>query len=193
MPTTKLNTATVDAMDKDLLRVAQQGLRITDVALRQSRSELADRFEPKYEHPDMDVQLMQRTARSQVLEARDGDDGEHKLFQVFVDFGIRWVRRPPKPRGRKRTVSDTEKAKAEPEVLGVIEATFIAEYEMKQAVEKTALDEFALHNVPWNLWPYWREYVASQSMRLNLPKVAMPLQCLAPKQPELSQEPVQQK
>lgn len=174
------------------MQIAQKGLRITDVALRQSRCELADRFEPKYEHPDMDVQLMQRTARSQVLEARDGDDADHKLFQVFVDFGIRWVRRPPKPRSHKRTARPTEKPKAEPEILGVIEATFIAEYEMTKAVEKAALDEFALHNVPWNLWPYWREYVASQSMRLNLPKVAMPLQCLAPKQSEPPQEPDQQ-
>lgn len=169
-------------MDKELLKIAQNGLRIADVALRQSRCELADRFEPKYEHPEMDAQFMQRTARSQVLEAKDSDDGEHKLFQVFVDFGIRWVRHPPKPRGRKRTKNGVELAKAEPEVLGMIEATFVAEYEMTKTIEKAALDEFALHNVPWNVWPYWREYVASQSMRLNLPKVAMPLQCFASKE-----------
>lgn len=180
-------------MNKELLQAAQQGLRITDVALRQSRCELAERFEPKYEHPAMDAQFMQRTARSQVLEARDGDDAEHKLFQVFVDFGIRWVRRPPKPRGRKRAKADDGKAKSAPDVLAVIEATFIAEYEMTKALDKEALDEFALYNAPWNLWPYWREYVASQSMRLNLPKVAMPLQCLAPRNPAPAHNPPRKK
>lgn len=174
-------------MDKELLQIAQDGLRITDVALRQSRCELAERFEPKYEHPEMDMQFMQRTARSQVLAAKDSDDGEHKLFQVFVDFGIRWVRRPPKPRGRKRAKRDVELTKVEPDVLGTIEATFIAEYDMTKAVEKPVLDEFALYNTPWNVWPFWREYVASQSMRLNLPKVAMPLQCLAPRKAQQSE------
>lgn len=170
-------------MDKELLQIAQSALRITDVALRESRCELADRFEPKYEHPEMDVQFMQRTARSQVLEGEDSDHGKHKFFQVFVELGVRWVRRPPKPRGRKRAKGGAEPAKAERAVLGMIEATFVAEYEMTETVEKVALDEFALHNVPWNVWPYWREYVASQSMRLNLPKVAMPLQCFFPKKP----------
>lgn len=166
-------------MDKNLLHAAHQGLRITDVALRQSRCELADRFEPKYEHPEFDVQFMQRTVRSLVFEARDDDDGKHKFFQVFVDFGIRWVRRTPKPRGRKRTKNDVKSADSEPDVFGVIEATFVAEYEMTKTVERVALDEFALHNAPWNVWPYWREYVSSHAMRLNLPRVTMPLQCFA--------------
>lgn len=175
-------------MDKELLQVAQGGLRITDVALRQSRCALAERFEPKYEHPEMDVQFMQRTARSQVLAAKDGDDGEHELFQVFVDFGVRWVRRAPKSRGRKRVKGKVEQAKVDAEVLATIEATFIAEYEITKAVEKPALDEFALYNAPWNVWPYWREYVASQAMRLNLPKVAMPLHCFVPRKAPQSEE-----
>lgn len=166
-------------MNKDLLRAAQESLQITDVALRQSRCELVDRFEPKYEHCEFDVQFMQRTARSQVLEAKDGDDKEHKLFQVFVDFGIRWVRRPPKVRSGKRAKHHAKPADGEIDVLGVIEATFVAEYEMTKAVAQPALDEFALHNAPWHVWPYWREYLSSQSMRLNLPKVTMPVQCFA--------------
>lgn len=173
-------------MDKELLQIAQSGLRITDVALRQSRCELAELFEPKYEHPEMEVQFMQRTARSQVLEGRDRDDGEHKLFQVFVAFGVRWVRRPTKSRTRKRAKGAAEPAKSDSEVLGMIEATFIAEYEMTKMVEKVALDEFALHNAPWNIWPFWREYVASQSNRMNLPKVTMPLQGFRARKEEIS-------
>lgn len=169
-------------MDETLLKLAQHGLRITDVALRESRSWLADGYEPKYEQLIVDAQFMQRTVRSEVLEVEDDGHGKHDLFRVFVAFGIRWVTRPQKTRARKRAKKDTEPA--EPKVLGLIEATFIAEYEVTESIDKLALDEFALHNVPWNIWPYWREYVASQSSRLNLPKATLPLQCFTPRKPE---------
>jgi len=169
-------------MDKGLLRTAQQNLRITDVALRDSRCLLADRFEPKYEHPEMDVQLLQRTTRSEILETEDGGHGEHKLFRVFVELGIRWVRRPAKPRARKRARTDAAvTTKAEPEMLARIEATFIAEYEIAEPTDKPALDEFAIYNAPFNVWPFWREFVASQCSRMNLPKAMMPLQGFRPR------------
>mgnify|MGYP002712978975 CR=1 FL=1 len=164
-------------MDKKLLRIAQDRLRIVDIALRASRATLADEFEPKYEHPAVEVQFMQRTARSELMEITN-DDVKRELFRVFVDFGIRWVRthKRGKSKARKRAVPAADD---KPDVLATIEATFIAEYEMDESTEKAALDEFALHNAPWHIWPYWREFVASQCMRLNLPKVAMPMQCLA--------------
>lgn len=169
-------------MDKDLLCTAQRNLRITDVALRESRCLLADHFEPKYEHPEMDVQFLQRTARSEILEAQDGDHGEHKLFRVFVELGIRWVKRAPKARGRKSLKSEAaDTSKSEPDVLARVEATFVAEYEIMKPTGKPALDEFAIYNAPWNVWPYWREYVASQCNRMNLPKATMPLQGLRPR------------
>jgi len=164
-------------MDKDLLCAARRNLRIVDVALRESRCRLAEGFEPKYEHPEMDIQFLQRTARSEILEAEDGDHGGHRLFRAFVELGVRWVRRPPKPRGRKGAKVETaDTAKSEPDVLARIEATFIAEYEVIKPTEKSALDEFAIYNVPFNVWPFWREYVANQCNRMNLPKLTMPLQ-----------------
>jgi hypothetical protein len=182
---------TADAMDKGLLRTAQQNLRITDVALRDSRCLLADRFEPKYEHPEMDCQLLQRTTRSEILEAEDGDHGEHKLFRVFVELGIRWVRRPAKPRARKRAKADAAvTTKTEPEVLARIEATFIAEYEIVEPTEKPALDEFAIYNAPFNVWPFWREYVASQCNRMNLPKATMPLRGFHPRKKSVAEAPL---
>ncbi|MDN5923980.1 MAG: hypothetical protein L0H70_03155 [Xanthomonadales bacterium] len=164
-------------MDEKLLRVAQDGLHIIDIALRASRASLADKFEPKYEHPAIEPQFMLRTARSEVMEISNGD-AKRELFRVFVDLGVRWVRAPKRGKGKpaKRTAAADEK----PDVLAMIEATFIVEYEMPETIEQAALDEFALHNVPWHVWPFWREFVASQCMRLNLPKVAMPMQCLAP-------------
>jgi hypothetical protein len=166
-------------MDKQLLRTAQDGLRISDIALRASRAFLADKFEPKYEHPETEPQFMQRTARSEVMEIANGNV-EHKLFRVFVDFGIRWVRAPKRSK-RKASKKQSPTPDEKQSVLATIEASFIAEYEMVEPIEQPALDEFALHNAPWQVWPYWREFVASQCMRLNLPKAAMPMQCFAPR------------
>lgn len=163
-------------MDKDLLKRAQGALRITDVALRETTCMLKDRFEPKYEHPEMDVQFLQRTARSEVLEIEDGGNAKHKLFRVYVDLGIRWVKRPPKPRVHKRLAKKAvSKVPVEPDVFARIEATFMAEYEMSGPVDKPELSEFAQYNAPFNVWPFWREYVASQANRMNLPKATLPL------------------
>lgn len=182
---TRWNMPTADAMDRDLLKAAQSGLRIRDVGLRETRCALAERFEPKYEHPDMDVQLMQRVLRSEVVKLGDGNKGKLELFLVFVELGIRWVRRPPKPRARKRAKKqdDSVSGKAELDVLARIEATFMAEYEMTAPVEQPALDEFAVCNAPFNVWPFWREYVASQANRMNMPKAMMPLQGFRPRKP----------
>lgn len=176
-------------MDKDLLKQAQDALRIADVALRDTTCELKDRFDPKYEHPDLEVQFLERTARSEVLEIEDGGHSKHRLFRVYVDLGIRWIKRPLKLRARKhagKKVAPT--APVEPDVLARIEATFMAEYEMKGPVDQPALDEFALYNAPFNVWPFWREYVSSQANRMNLPKATMPLNSLRPKMRELMEK-----
>ena len=170
------------AMDNALLEAAQQGLRVIDVALRDVRASLADGFDPKYDPSPLDVQLMHRVARSDVIEI--SNDGEpHKRFRVFVRLGIRWVREL-KP--RKRKARSGEPASSDPEVLGRIEATFVAEYDLVEEVSREALDEFAQRNAPWHVWPYWREYVASQCGRMNLPKVAMPMQTRVGGKPEAS-------
>lgn len=161
-------------MDAELLKSAQQGLRIADVALRAARITLADGFEPKFDSGTTEAQFMQRTSRSEVLELENGDQ-TRRLFRVFVDVGVRWIRRPEEIAPWQRAV---EQKKADQEVLALIEATFVAEYELLEEIAPEALSEFALHNAPWHVWPFWREFVASQCARLNLAKVAMPLQCL---------------
>lgn len=161
-------------MDTELLKSAQQSLRVTDVALRATHVALADGFEPKYDGNSAEAQFMQRTSRFEVLEQTNGDQ-KRKLFRVFVDLGVRWVRKPKETDSSERVGEPLE---AGQDILALIEATFIAEYEMSADVAPDALNEFALHNAPWHIWPYWREYVASQCARLNLAKIALPLQCL---------------
>lgn len=64
--------------------------------------------------------------------------------------------------------------KEEENIKAVIEATFLAEYLIEGEPGQKALDAFALKNASYHVWPYWREFLMSQSMRMNLPKVALP-------------------
>lgn len=173
--------APAEGMDRELLQRAQQNLRILDVSLRRSRCVLAEGFDPRHEGSAVDVEYMQHTARSEVLGVMDGNDERHELFRVFVELGVRWVRRPSRalPSGRARAAG-AQRSEPEPDVVASIEATYMAEYEMMQATDRSALDEFARCNAPWNVWPFWREYVASHTGRMNLPRLAMPLQGLRP-------------
>lgn len=160
-------------MNKDLLLTAQHALRIGDVALRESQTHLADDYEPKYDNGPAEIQHRCATQRSELIELRNDGDDHRKVFRVFVDLGIRWVR-PAAP--EKGKVRDGDEGEADPSVLARIEARFVAEYVVTEDVSQDALNEFALHNAPWHIWPYWREYVASQCGRMNLTKVAMPMQ-----------------
>lgn len=55
----------------------------------------------------------------------------------------------------------------------------LTEYLMKEPLEQSAIDEFATENASYHVWPYWREYLSSQCLRLNLPKIILPTKQLA--------------
>ena len=42
-----------------------------------------------------------------------------------------------------------------------------------------ALEHFALRNASFHVWPYWREYLANQCRRMNLPPVMLPMRQFA--------------
>ncbi len=59
--------------------------------------------------------------------------------------------------------------------MALIEATFVAEYMLSSIPENEALNAFALNNASYHVWPYWREYLMNQCLRMNLPKVIVPI------------------
>ena len=172
------------AVDEALLETARQGLRVNDVTLRDAQVSLTDGFDPKYDHAPLLVQLMHRVVRSDVIEISN-DREPLRRFRVIVRLGIRWVREL-KPRKRKARAG--EPGPSDPDVLALIEATFIAEYDLVEEVPREALDEFAQYNATWHVWPYWREYVANQCARMNLSKVTMPMQRHVGGEPETGEK-----
>ena len=61
-----------------------------------------------------------------------------------------------------------------PEVLSV-GAVFGIYYNLKGPVSDDDARAFCLHNAIFNVWPYWRELVQDQSMRMGTQPVVVPL------------------
>jgi hypothetical protein len=58
-----------------------------------------------------------------------------------------------------------------------IDAEFVLDYGVDKAIPITdeAATAFGRMNGIHNVWPYWREYVQSTSMRVGLPPITLPL------------------
>lgn len=142
-----------------LLQQAIDNLNIRDVYLRDMHCGCFDEFDPKYaENLDcLEVQTMHVVRRTEVAQL---DSQESLLFRVFILFGTRWVAHQ----------ADAE----EPAPQALIEAEFVAEYAMSAELEQDCLNEFALRNASYHVWPYWRELLMSQCARMHLPRLVMP-------------------
>ncbi|PLY15327.1 MAG: preprotein translocase subunit SecB [Sedimenticola sp.] len=145
------------------LQKAIDSLNIQDVYIRDQVASCIGDFDPKYA-ADMErltVQQMHLVKQSNVVELED--DG--RLLRVFVRLGARWV--------------DPEEDSEELSVRALIEAEFIAEYQMSATLEQACIDEFSLKNASYHIWPYWRELLSNQCARMHLPRLILPAVQLA--------------
>lgn len=140
------------------LQKAIDNLQIQDVYLRNITAKCSEGFEPKYtdEIDTLDVQQMHLVKEASIVEVSDIG----RLLCVNISLGIRWV-----------GTNDQVKA--------IIEADFVAEYLIKSELDKNCIDEFALKNASYHVWPYWRELLANQTTRMHLPRLILPAWQLA--------------
>lgn len=148
-----------------LLQEAIKALQINDIYQRSSNTSLADDFDPKLTPEALDELTLQhkhRVRTLEVLEAKSEEDQEKfNIVRIFIEIGIRWVS------SSKKEDKNFEKAR--------IETIFVAEYILKKEVSQEALEEFAFKNASYHIWPYWREYVMNQAMRMEFPAIVIPV------------------
>lgn len=145
------------------LQKAIDNLQIQDVYLRNVVARCIGDFDPKYYEnlESLSVQIKHHVKEAFVVKLED----EVHLLRVYVDLGARWV-------------DESIEVEAD-SILALVEAEFVAEYSMKEMLEKACIDEFSLKNVSYHVWPYWREFLSSQCERMHLPKVMLPAVQLA--------------
>ncbi len=138
------------------LQQAIDALVIQDVYVKACQAKCADDFDPKStELEALLVQQMHVVLRSELIDI----DSDGQLVRIYIRLGARWV---------------SPKENSGPDIKAFVEADFIAEYQMTAALEQSAIDEFALKNASYHVWPYWREFLSTQCERLRLPKVVLP-------------------
>jgi hypothetical protein len=155
-------------MNTEALNKAIASLKFVDVFVTNSTCNLNPDFDPKFDarSENLSFQTKNFVTASAVIEG-EGEDGLLQMFRVTSELGIRVVCK-----------DDVEAGVDEPEVLALVEATMEADYSITDASiidDQEALDTFALNNVSYHVWPYWREYVTSQLLRMNMPKLVLPM------------------
>lgn len=153
-------------MSQKTLERAISKLSFVDVSVRNAMAEMADDFEPKFDErsKDLSFQLKNQVTSSAIMELSSEQDKDY-IFRVTSALGV-------------RIAATGEFEKEDPEILVTVEAIIEADYEVKDLsliADQEALDVFALKNVPYHVWPYWREFVSSQLLRMNVPKVVLPM------------------
>lgn len=145
------------------LQLAIDNLEIRDVYVRDQIASCKGDFDPKVltAFDNLNAQQAHLVTRSSIIELEGGE-----LFtRVHIRLGIRWV--------------DPKQELDELAVRALIEAEFIAEYAMKKMINQNCIDEFALKNASYHVWPYWRELLSNQCLRMQFPKIILPAVQLA--------------
>jgi preprotein translocase subunit SecB len=140
------------------LQKAINNVQITDIFINKTYTEHKESDPLLQDYENTIVKLKHRVSKSAVLH---DDTDDNFALRVYIEVGAQWV--------------DTED---ESKILSVIEASYILKYKMNIRLEKEAIDEFALKNSSYHLWPYWREFLSSTCDRMNLPKLTLPIRQL---------------
>ncbi|WP_339867523.1 hypothetical protein [Pseudohongiella nitratireducens] len=151
------------------LQKAIETLKIHDVYVRDQVATCMNGFNPKYA-PDIEtltVQHMHLVQQSSVVEV----DETNCLLQVFIRLGVRWV--------------DSTEENEDLSVKAMIEGEFITEYAMNEKLDQQIIDEFALKNASYHVWPYWRELLSNHCTRMHLPRLILPTVQFAQNQQQL--------
>ena len=154
----------------DALQLAIDALAIEDVSIRSMTADMADGYDPKFD-PDaevLDVQLKHVVSSFEIVDV-GSEDQSVELLRVFIDLGVRWVRAAARDPGE-----DPDDLSETANEVAAIEAVMIADYSMEHSPGEDALEQFAHQNASFHVWPYWRELVSNQCLRMNLPKLVLP-------------------
>ena len=114
---------------------------------------------------DYNLESYTRVTKSQLFDSNSNEKLEVLIF--FADMGVRWVSKEDK----NNADNDDEDFS---DGCCVIEASYVASYVKLDELTEDHLLAFASQNVVFNIWPYWREYVSNQTIRLGVPKLTLP-------------------
>ncbi|WP_449446921.1 hypothetical protein [Thermomonas brevis] len=154
------------------LESAIKKLRIADVILKSIDATLMDDFFPDLSEDTSALSVQTVAPSCRAISNFDRDDllSRRSVFEMFA--GLRLLK--PHADGYRELSSE----QLDELVCAKVECVFLVSYD-EEITGDAFLDEdslalFAQHNVPFNMWPYWREVVQSACSRMGLPRVVLP-------------------
>ncbi len=145
-----------------VLQEAQKLLKIKTIYLKNSFIELSEDIDMN-NLGDTSIAVQSFKGVPKIREASFEDD-EQTWWEYEFHFaaGI-------------RLVDDEIEQNEDVTPLVEIKGTFCAKYESPEKLTQEQIEAFSEKNVGFNVWPYWREYVQSSCMRLNIEPIEVPL------------------
>lgn len=156
---------------QELLTHAASQMRVMDVLLREMEVRVSDKLNPLLPNQEFVFQFRFRPIRQRVQTLHRADDDAAKevvIVEYHVVAGARFL--DPSFVGSENE-SESEKPDSD-SVLAEITATFAASYARNECSDE-GVKAFGKLNVPYHVWPYWRELLQNTLARMKLPSVTL--------------------
>lgn len=150
----------------DVLALAQQKMNFKSVSLRKSDVSFNEDYDSDFElTADHNIQTFSSVHSVKCVEFIEQSNPENKKweYRILHRSGIRVVED-----------LNTEDDEASEVVVFEIRANFELTYVAFNEVVKEEMDAFVEKNVTFNVWPFWREYIQSTCLRMNVQPLPLP-------------------
>lgn len=151
-------------MNEAVIQSAVENLSVEKVDLLTARVDCDEAFSFSKPKPNCNVKVGRGLVSFSVLEPGEGEEGNPKYVAYVYQCGLKF-----EPKEVDAEASDSDCTTL------LIEARFSAIYVMKDDVNEDSLREFGRFNVPYHVWPYWREYAQSTLSRMGVEPVPIPV------------------
>lgn len=153
-------------------------LDIQHVYISASNSSFHNDFDPLMPNQMLTGQYTINTVRIDLKTLTDEESNvTHRFLRCYVQAGMRYFL------GEQPTDEEMQnEAWIKSKLASEISAIYCVEYSIRPDVELTSEEnaEFGRVNVPYHVWPYWREYCQNTCNRMNLPVSVVPMLIIDP-------------
>ena len=155
-------------MKKTTLKKAQEKLRICDVIV----SECYFKRSSDESFFSLDISKTKTATFHNVTEIIQATANEDFLYIFKYEAGIRSIKNNVDPKDIK-----------DEDICVEITVTFDVIYMANDKLDDDEVVAFTENNVGYNVWPYWREVVASCCARMGIPTLRIPFYKMSKKKP----------
>ncbi len=156
--------------EKELIAKASENLRISEIFLREIRTSISPKMPWEAERlkaKGAEIQFLDVSASCERGET-ENTKGEKNTSYIFTHrFGIRLL----------DINGDADVDDEDSEALK-IEADYHAVYDVADSSVEFSDEElaaFGKYNVPYHLWPYWRELADSTARKMGITNIIVPM------------------